>query len=348
MSNLPEPRLKQLDDETGLTTFQFMKMTPGREFCDVVVVKASFDMLKHGLDRKPSAGTLCLADTHRIAQSPMTSSLAESSDLILGKPGADIFVTGSARIDRPLKWWGVGVGVGPVDQPLAKYECAVSGPRVWQCGLLGGWKMSDPAVTQSVPIQYELAWGGHKPDPKKDEDEWDHHELNPCGSGFNFSAYKMSDTPKAPQWESNSLIFKKPPEKDFIGLGPVPRFWLSRSKYAGTYDKAWREQFDAGQPDFAKDFDMRFFQAAHPSLQTKDALVGDEEIRLRGLLPMKEPWHATLPRWAIVASFGNQKAKLRLDTVHIDLDAFQFHLVWRMTLPHSNNITQAQLNLGKL
>ena len=70
----------------------------------------------------------------------------------------------------------------------------------------------------------------------------------------------------------------------------VARPWTSRLKYAGTYDDAWlhatREDVAAGRPaDYARDFDPRFFQCAHPGLILPDYLEGDEEIVLTGLMP---------------------------------------------------------------
>ena len=351
MALLPEPRLKHLDDQTGLTVFQYDKMAPGRQFCDVVVVKASFGLTTEGLDQAPSPGVLCLADTHRLPDAPLGSSLAETTDLILGKPGADIYVTGTARTVRPWKRWLVGVVVTPAarpeDTPLVRYQCAATGPRRWQHSLLKGWHMSEPEWAQAVPVQYELAWGGCRPDPKIPSEEWDSHAANPSGSGFSFAAHSMADTPSAPQWESNSAL-RAVNFKELVGLGPVARFWESRARYAGTHDAQWREQFDAGQPDFAKDLNLRFFQCAHPALQTAGPLRGNETLLLAGLLPAEEPVRAKLPGCAVLAVIGKEWGAIPLDTVHVDLERNQVHLVWRLTLPQSRNVERVHLSLGRI
>ena len=355
MALLPEPRLKFLDDQTGLTVFQYDKMAPGLLFCDVVVVKASFALTLQGIDPRPAPGQLSLADTHRVADSPMNTSLAQAGDLILGKPGAAIYVTGHARNHRPSNWWRVGVRVGPQDKPLAHYECAATGPRVWQHTLLKGWHLSGTEATQAVPVQYELSYGGRKPDSNKPEAEWDSFEPNPCGTGYSLDGYSKSDTPAGPQWERGGLLGSWK-SNDLVGLGPVARFWATRSRYAGTYSEEWVSQHKPGKiSDYAADFDMRFFQCAHPALQTQKPLRGDEAMQLEGLLPVNDPdnpldnrMHTRLPRWAVVAAWRNQRAPLPLDTLHIDLDNHRIQLVWRLTLPHSFDVESARLTLEKL
>jgi hypothetical protein len=359
MALLPEPRLKFLDDQTGLTVFQYDKMAPGLLFCDVVVVKASFALTVHGIDPRPTPGQLSLADTHRVADSPMNTSLAQAGDLILGKPGADIYVTGHARNHRPSKWWRVGVRVdanaGPQDKPLAHYECAATGPRVWQYTMLKGWHLSDPETTQAVPVQYELSYGGRTPNRKKPDAKWDSFKPNPCGSGYSFDGYSTSDTYAGPQWERAGLLGSWK-SNELVGLGPVARFWATRSRYAGTYDAVWKSQHKPGKiSDYAPDFDMRFFQCAHPALQTQKPLRGDEALQLEGLLPINDPanpldnrMHTKLPGLSVVAAWDSTTKNLPLDTVHIDLNAGQVHLVWRATLEQSLGIEQLHLRLDKI
>lgn len=353
MAKLPEPRLKHVDDQTGLTVLQYDKMAPGRNFCDVVVVKACFDLTSDGIDPIPKPGQLSLADTHRKQDSPLTSSLEQAGDIILGKPGADIYVTGTARRVHATPRWRTMVSIGPVDQPVAHYECMATGPRQWQFGLIKGWHMSEPEFTEAVPVQYELAWGGCKRDADKPVEQWSRHKDNPSGSGYSFAGYSNFDTPAAPQWEADSILFGALKQQQFIGLGPVARFWASRKKYAGTYDQAWRRQFKESleqkiAPDFATDIDLRFFQCAHPDLQTRAPLRGDEELRLDGLFPQKDCWAQRLPRLAVVAEFASRRGRIPLDTVHVDLDARQLNLVWHMALPQSRNVERVALSLGRL
>jgi hypothetical protein len=348
MAILPSPRLKHVDDQTGLTVFQYDKMAPGRTFHDVVVVKASFDLTSEGINPASSPAPLSLADTHRNEDDPTGSSLVRAGDLIMGKPGADIYVTGAARNPRPSKHWLVGVTLGPMDKPLLRYECVVTGPHRWQHSILKGWHSSPPELTQAVPIQYELAYGGRAPSPPEPPEQWERSGTNPSGSGYSMAAYSITDTPPAPQWEP-ATAFGSSRSKELVGLGPVARFWASRQQYAGTYDEAWLRQFkEEAIPDYPADFDSRFFQCAHPQLQTRAPLRGDEALCLVGLLAEKTRLETRLPGLAIVANAKNGTARLPLDTVHIDLDAQQVHLVWHLTLPQTLDIEQLNLSLEKL
>lgn len=349
MALLPEPRLQHLDDQTGLTVFQYDKMAPGRQFCDVVLVKACFDLTLDGISRTPRPAALCLADTHRNAEDPLGSSLAQAGDLILGKPGADIYVSGMARKPHPAKVWPVSITLGSQAKPLAHYACTATGPRHWQYSLLSGWQLSATEATQAVPIEYELSYGGSKPDPNRPADAWERFEVNPSGSGFCLDHYTRHQTPAAPQWESASA-FTGLKSKELVGLGPVARFWASRKQFIGTYDEAWqREQLKAGViADYPADFDLRFFQCAHPKLQTAAPLKGNEALHLEGLLPATAPVSTRLPGLAVLATLGTQQARLPLDTVHLDLDSSEVKLVWRLCLPHSLNVERVHLSLESL
>lgn len=355
MALLPQPRLQHLDDQTGLTVFQYDKMAPGRQFCDVVLVKACFELSADGISRTARPAELSMADTHRVADSPLHTSLVQAGDLIVGKPGADLYVSGHARPHRPSTYWPVSITVGPHSKPLAHYECAATGARVWQHTVLKGWHFSDIQATQAVPVQYELSYGGTRRERDKPEDEWDNFEPNPSGSGYSFEGYSKADTPAAPQWESAGLLGSWK-SSELVGLGPVARFWASRVRYGGTYDQAWqREQLQPGVvADYPPDFDLRFFQCAHPKLQTAASLKGDEALHLQGLLGVAAPVSTQLPGLAVLAALGttgergHQPVRLPLDTVHLDLDENQVKLVWRLTLPHALNVERVHLSLGSV
>ena len=79
---------------------------------------------------------------------------------------------------------------------------------------------------------------------------------------------------------------------------------------------------------------------------------GDEALQLEGLLPVNDPanpldsgMHTKLPGLSVVAAWDSTTKNLPLDSVHIDLDAGQVHLVWRATLEQSLGIEQLHLRL---
>jgi len=343
-------RLERIDDETGFSVFHYQKMAPGRLFCDVVAVKASFDLTPNGISPVPRPGKFCMADLYRDPGDPTGSSLLEASDLMLGKPGGEIIVRGTARRSRPYRRWQVAVEVGPLGSPLINYACIATGPRRWEHGLMKGWRLSEPDFAQEVPIRYELAYGCRKHDATKVADQWDRYDINPSGSGYNMVHHSLFDTPPGTQWGTDTP-FEILRGKELVGLGPVPRFWASRQRYGGIYDEAWERQHEENAtPDYPKDIDLRYFQSAHPLLQAKAPFKGNEALRLFGLLPTTDALHTHFTSIGVFASFQNQQERkaLPLDTVHIDLDAKTVDIVWRLTVPESLNIDSIRLTAGKV
>lgn len=354
---LPSPRLERLTDETGLTVFQYMKMAPGRVYCDVVLVKACLSFSEDGIEGPLQPSDFILADTHFNPDAPLGSSLETAGDVVLGKPGADVLVTGTARSASMQRAWPVEVSVhSPGGDSLVKHDCMATGQTRWQYGRLSGWALSDPEPTQAVPIRYELAYGGRKPDPQRPEEEWEGYEANPSGTGFSLDHHAKTDTPDGPQWLSGGHADLR--SGGLVGLGPVARFWSDRARHAGIYDDAWKAaQQGHAAFDYGRDFDWRFFHSAHPGLRASPAFKGDESIRLAGLLPMQDgaPWTARLPGWGLharcdspLSGTGTRTAFLPLDTLHIDLDARRIHLVWRLVAAHGLNIDRAVLRMEKL
>ncbi|MCE0826400.1 DUF2169 domain-containing protein [Buttiauxella sp. A2-C2_NF] len=356
MSVLPEPKLRILDNQTGLTTFQYDKMAPGKVFHDVVVVKASFNLLPGGLCPIPQPAVLFLADKYRQPDNPMGSSLLQAGDLVLGKPGTDILVTGSVYADCPTQHFQTGLRISNRHNTLVDYTCIATGKRCWQHTERLGWHMSEPALTEHVPIAYELAYGGRNVIPDTPPEEWEIYAPNPSGNGFSFAGYSTDDQFPAPQWEPKEhQIGTKPP---LTGFGPVARHWLSRQKYAGTYDEKWRDQLKDNPPylDYPDDFDLRFFQCAHPSLQSSTPLNGNEKLEFFHLIKGIPHLGTWLPALGIAAYWQEgitaRQSMLPLDTVHIATDENtgqgRIDLVWRWSKPHHLNIHELLLRTVQL
>jgi hypothetical protein len=239
------------------------------------------------------------------------------------------------------------------------YRAQVFGPRRFRHTAAKGWHATDPEPATEVPIRYELAYGGaHLEGGTGDaEPRWVVHRPNPSGIGF-FDERAMDPAVEypAPQWQPPAHPAPEPNrEVPLTGFGPVARPWTSRLKYAGTYDADWlqktRAEVAAGLPsDYAKDFDPRFFQCAHPELITRRYLEGDEEIVLTGLMPDEGPFTVQLPSVRILAALLDGKEtvhreRLPLDTVHLDLDAATVTLCWRLTLDQARDVWAAMLDV---
>jgi hypothetical protein len=98
-----------------------------------------------------------------------------------------------------------------------------------------------------------------------------------------------------------------------------------------------------GYADYPKDFNNSYFNCAPADQMIKGSLQGDEHIELAGVFADKQTVSLQLPGWKLVAHSVNEegerlKGQMRLDTLHIDLDAQQLHATWRLTLGHDEQI----------
>lgn len=359
-SSLPDPVLRAVHDATPFAHFRGDKMGPGRRFHDVVVVKGSFSFADGVLDPRGGPGPIALADVYRAPERAPCTSVATAGDLVLYKPAADVFVTGAARppAGRPATRWDAAVVVRDRHRTLASLALEVTGPRRWEHRAMRGLALSDPEAAHEVPVQYELAYGGGYPH-RRDPERFVLHAPNPSGTGFFDVDALDRDTPIAgPQWQTPDAPVSKPNvARPLAGFGPIARSWESRVRFAGTYDGAWRERVrleaEAGlPPDYAADFDLRFFQCAHPSLTVDRHLRGDERIGLRGLVGAESDVLLDLPGVGVVAELegpgGTAPRSLLLDTVHVDLDAAAVHLTWRLTLDQREGIESATLTTSRV
>ncbi len=372
---LPCPELQELHNVTRLPHFQFMDMGQGRKFYDVVIVKASFD-LKDGIGQLSGdqAGP-CLVDEFWNEAASEHSSLKAVSDTMLHKPFTDVYVTGTVKTyqAKPQTSWHGLLRVRRGKEQLINKTLKFSGPRQWEHKSKDEWRLTKPTPTTQVQLQYELAYGGHYLDPKAlqkqkgadtDKDPSQATETfagNPSGSGLFgptdslFSKGSPTHDPNqrypGPQieWESDSISdsgdidFKK---YQPAGWGPIARWWSPRVERQGTYDDAWMKDFHHnkfGFADYPKDFNNSYFNCAPPDQMIKGALQGNEYIELVGVFADKQTVSVQLPGWKLkVESYDQDYKKLlgqmRLDTLHVDLDAQQLHATWRLSLAHEQKI----------
>lgn len=347
---VPDPLLKEVDNQTPFPHLCFDKMGPGRRFHDVVVVRGSFDLCPDRVTLAKEQTHPILADSWWDENNAELSSLREVGDVLLYKPGTDVFVTGTAYSSQrqPMEHWSAGVMVIREQTALLKHFLELTGPRVWQHSLLKGWHLSAPTSTDAVPLRYELAYGGarlKRSGQDKKTFTLDTYKPNPSGTGyFNTNDLETHTRYPGPQIESPDHPVRSPNKSyPLTGFGPVARFWSARKQYAGTYDAAWREQFSFSKanglaPDFPPDFDLRFYQCAPQALISRKYLAGNERIGLGGMLAESTVFSTHLPGIRIqahilaAAASPAQLMPLNLDTVHIDLDAQQIHLTWRLCL----------------
>lgn len=359
---LPDPRLREVDNRTPFTAFQCDKMGPGRRFYDTLVIKGTFTGFPDGLRLADQQGPVVLADTPWDQAAPERSSVKLAGDAVLIKPSTDILITGKVQAPggRPSTGWEVTVAVQGAEGRILEYQARVTGPRSYRHSTLRGWVLGDPEPTTEVPIRYELAYGGAYADLRSspaEEPRWVTHWPNPSGVGFfDESAMNPALTYPAAQWHPPGRPVRGvQQEVPLAGLGPIARPWTARQRYVGTCDDAWlkraREDIARGLPaDYPADFDLRFFQSAHPGLIAREYLTGGEVLGLSGVSSEREWLVVPLPGVALRAELLDgedrwHERRLPLDTVHLDLDAGLLHLCWRLTLEQERDLRVAVISV---
>lgn len=287
----------------------------------VLVVRGT--MTLRGVPRlSQQQSPLVMGDTHH--GDPATSSTRDESDLAPFKPRTDVLVRGTARAPGgvPAGQWEASVTVGSLSKRVR-----VTGPRAW---LREGdrWRLSAPTPVASVPLRYELAYGG----TAREGDREDRCEQNPVGVGYAPPWFRDGkDHLAAPQIElpDDPLVDIDRPIAP-AGFGPLGKAWLPRRASAGTYDDAWvRSRW----PTLPRDFDAAFWNCAPHGLVAPGYLAGDEHVTLTGFDP-RGPIAFRLPGHTVFTLLRHRVGvmlpfTMRLDTVTVDVDAMEVGLVWR-------------------
>lgn len=242
---------------------------------------------------------------------PGVSSIKYPGDLATSKPGTDVIVVAKAYPPKSsgATQFDVFAKVGGLSSSLVVY-----GLRVWDTK---GSALSAPLAAQPVELRYEHAWGGRDDsDPLRFVEE----ARNPVGRGVASDARALTGK-LAPCIEYAEYPIKNaktyPPP---AGMGAIARHWEPRRSYAGTYDKAWKENRAPLLPD---DEDDRIHCFASSGLHAQEPLIGVEEVGLLNLIPEAGATRFYLPSVAIEVEFRVKKRepeRLRphLDTLIID------------------------------
>jgi hypothetical protein len=369
---LPHPQLTQLHNLTGLRHFQFMDMGPGRKFYDVVILKATFDLADGVAQLSDQQSAPCLVDEYWNEEAPEFSSLRLAGDTVLYKPFTDVYVTGTVRSyqNQPQTEWHGLLRVRRGQEILINKTLLFCGPRQWNHQNKNVWQLNQPQPTTEVALRYELAWGGHHVDPellKKQkidkttgpteeqiEEATQIFQANPTGSGYFGAlmdqaimqpAHDITQHYDGPQISWADEVLSKstdvhPKSYKAPGWGPIARWWSPRVERQGTYDDAWMQDFNNHKfSDYPKDFNHGYFNCAPADQMIPNALQGDEWIEMAGVFADRPTLRMQLPAWKIMAHSFNQdneeqQPQVRLDTLHIDLDAKKMYATWRLTLDH--------------
>jgi hypothetical protein len=290
----------------------------------VPIVKATYRITKKGLVLAEEQVPVNFAGEWW--GEPGKSSYKYEPETALPKPATDIVLIGHAyapggratEVDVTLR-------VGSIEKVVR-----VFGDRRWKNGLTGA-SMTKPEPFERIPLIYERAFGGWdrtNEDPKKHGYE----PRNPVGVGYHSKHGKLPDDAKLPNLEDPRHLIKRPYDTPPpAGFGFISPDWKPRCDYTGTYDAAWET---TRRPLLPRDFDRRFFNAAHPDLTSTEYLRGDEPVLLTNMTPAGTS-EFTLPavptaRCNVAVRDGSEGDLLvNLDTIIINADEALLLLIWR-------------------
>ena len=347
-----------VDNQSGFPHLLFEKRGYRGKPFDVLVIRGTFDFSSNGnpMPRAARQEPIQYGDSliGPAAHDPIRALLKTDGDLLLGKPATDIHMTGQACCEegKTLRDWVMGLRIGRTEKFLH-----LLGPRRFEKTPLG-WRSSTSERTDRVALDYRQAFGGVF-SVKDANDRWQHlyKPDNPVGCGWlpdDTDLERLEKTERramekqighirslpAPQIGDAQKPIASPYSRHPVeGTGPIARWWEPRLSLAGTLDAGWRAQQHPVIPD---DFDMRFYQSAHPDLIYPGYLEGDEELVLLGCLAEGRT-HMRLPALGILLAVAKREGPTtltwpRLDTLALDLDTRRASLTWRLPFGRDNPV----------
>lgn len=356
----PAP-LPDVLNHTGIPSQYFQMADAADQIFHVMVSRSTYDMCV--LDE---TGELALADMqHPLNESDLFagpvngSAVLQESDYAPFKPRCDLLFPHAvawAPGGQALGRWAVGVMVGEWSKRLT-----VTGPReLVREGQR--WRLTEPMPATSVPVRYELAWGGTCQWPLESSDGVSgavtageaailaQDGRNPIGCGFLDPDWDRRARParrRAPQIEPFGVAFDEDAaqrqEFPVVGLGAIGRWWLPRRQQAGTYDEAWKRSRWPGLP---RDFDFGYWNCA-PEDQQIAYPSGGEQVVLAGFHP-EGPMRFRIPvptlKLLLHLDVGVPLFKpMPIDTLVFDLQALELTVVQRGLVAASAGVERMEL-----
>lgn len=328
----------------NLTPFEggmFLVPDPEGAMTLVLVAKATFRIQPGRAPRSAhDAPGLALADEQEpictapvYAGEPGKSSLRRESEIVIGKPFADVVLLGHAHPERARDTSvDVSLRVGPLRKTARAF-----GPRHWRRGI-GAPSMSAPGPMDRLPLSFERAFGGWD---TRDEDPSKHRAepRNPIGAGFVHvdpaagpAAFAGVDGIALPSLEDPAN-----PIRDVVdrpapwAFGFVSPDWSPRRELAGTFDEAWRA---SRFPLAPADFQAQHHNAAPADQQLREIPEG-APVEIQNA-SASGPIAFELPRIALDAvalvDRARRSAPMTMDTLVIDTDAMRVFAVMRAAL----------------
>lgn len=313
----------------------------------VVVVKGTYDIPTRGGEAQLSDAQEPFVFADQYVGEPGLSAVKLESEFAPFKPMCDVVLNGSAY--APSRQAKRSVTVGLTVSTIAK-RFDVLGNRRWARALSGGVKPGDPEPFLSVPLGYDVAFGGCEPS-RKHQGLVNAYADNPVGVGYflDSSASDIAGKPMPNTQELDRPVDSPKGAYRPMSLSALGRNFATRARYAGTYDETWLNEYF---PFLPPDFDPRYFQCA-PHDQQIAHPQGGELVELLNLtaqpiLPFRLPT-ATLPVEFSPRAGPRVEQNAVMDTIVLEPDQMRMQILWRTSLPLRRNILELkQLVVGRM
>jgi hypothetical protein len=314
----------RIENPTPLEAMALPMINRGDRTTLTVIVKGTFSFAAQKTQLADNQIPIALGD--QLYDKQNGGGIRYETDLVPFKPKTDVVLSGIAYApeNHPVDKVDVALKLGPVKKYLRVY-----GKRLWNySGLLSrSYTITDTKPFVTCPIRYSEAFGGV--DPSTGE----YCDRNLAGKGF----YSVKTKTKLTGWplpriEDPKALIRRPEDHPKpVGFGFYHRAWQPRAACAGTFDDAWRKKRSPKPPE---DFNYHFYNGAHPDLQVKGYLNGDEPVELVNLTPdgrvrFNLPGIAPTCSVKRIKETDAQVVTMKLDTVFIEPDKYLFCLVWR-------------------
>ncbi len=266
----------QLLNKTPFPTQMFLLPDPQGIDTLYVLVKATFGLDPH-VHVAEKQMPIVMMDEYW--GEPGASSLKYASEAHPSKPGTDVVVIAEACApqNRPVSEMTVELNVAGRRNILKAY-----GDRNWKKGIFGA-SPGSPKPFLRLPLVYERAFGGmHVID--QEEGKILAETRNPVGKGYigKRGRHELDEAGVANIEDARNPIKSPKDQPRPVGFGCIAPSWAPRISYAGTYDESWQKN---RAPYLPKDFDPRFFHAAHPDLIFNQYLKGGEPVGMVNMSP---------------------------------------------------------------
>ncbi|MBI4849356.1 MAG: DUF2169 domain-containing protein [Nitrospirae bacterium] len=319
---------------------------PGDNPVLTVIVKGTFN-IRPGIPAEISEKQMPVLYGAELNDPEKPASIKFETDIVPFKPRADIVLVGKAYAPegRAAQSFEAALKVGNMGKSIL-----VFGDRNWvytKKFLSSSITISFARPVTEMEIVYENAFGG------ADKISGGVCGENPAGKGFlnnkSDKTIKTIDGIPLPNIEDPRNMIRNYNDHPMpAGFGFYGMMWEPRRKYLGTYDEKWQKERAPKRPG---DFSFDFYNSAHPDLQVKGYLRGDEDVVLLNLSPdgevrFKLPGINPVAKVSKSVTFDGptteELVQMDLDTLCLIPDENRFYLVWRGTC-HIKDLTASEI-----